>query len=93
MKVCLFAQSRDLQVKLLLRYSCLDVSGSNALLYQLFYLGGVAAGWRAFLGSVVVSSAIENADKLQSDIPGGPAAAGLSLGVKLHNSLKIYKKH
>lgn len=48
--------------------------------------GAVAAGRRAFLGSVVVSSVIENADKLQSDIPGGPAAAGVRLGVRLHHA-------
>lgn len=31
------------------------------------------------------SSVIENADKLQNDIPGSPAAAGVRLGVKLHS--------
>lgn len=44
--------------------------------------GAIAAGWRAFRGSVVVSTLIENADKQQSDIPGHPATTGPRLGVK-----------
>lgn len=74
-------------VQWLLGYSCVVLFLFGRFRVRSFALsalsfGAIAAGWRAFRGSVVVSALIENADKQQSDIPGHPATAGSRLGVK-----------